>query len=283
MGDRVSADRGRERGQGELDRRVSGHSATSDGSGAWGADAGDRGLTDYANRQMWYTVAAAADTMGLNNAARHMRHYLDNTGATLTFDADTMLRDEPGLQAAYRAQVSDAQAAAESRVAALSADQRAAGTSFHLEGPHRSDVYSSTRDWYYAIGGFTYYYSADVRVLPASSSAARISTEPGPANIEMTIRLEVRDRYNWDHGKSVQLAGMTVTDDQLGRLHRVGLAREYNVQGTSSSRVVSWTATGDACNPATMRTGTGPLSREAGPPQARPVTGGRADPTRQPN
>ena len=47
------------------------------------------------------------------------------------------------------------------------------------------------------------------------------------------------DRYNWDAGKSVTFANITVTDHFMGEFHRQGLAREFNCLG-SMRRVFSW-------------------------------------------
>lgn len=39
------------------------------------------------------------------------------------------------------------------------------------------------------------------------------------------------DRYNWDGGKSVTILGQKIADDQLGAMHRAGMAKEYNMYG----------------------------------------------------
>ncbi|MEA2700721.1 MAG: hypothetical protein QOI66_4992 [Myxococcales bacterium] len=47
------------------------------------------------------------------------------------------------------------------------------------------------------------------------------------------------DRYNWDAGKSVRLAGITITDKFMGEFHRQGLAQEYDCFG-SFKRHLTW-------------------------------------------
>ncbi|MBE7451440.1 MAG: hypothetical protein HS111_21840 [Kofleriaceae bacterium] len=79
------------------------------------------------------------------------------------------------------------------------------------------------------------------------------------------------DRYNWDQGKSVTIAGITVRDEQLGRLHRVGLAREFDVEGSSTPHESSWTFTGAGAG----------ATPEGQAPTGRDLAGGRADPTRE--
>jgi hypothetical protein len=262
--ERAGAETERQRGAGgdELDRRVGTHGGEADGSGTWGSASDDRGVTDRANHYMWTRVALAAETMGMPNAARHMRHYLGNTGATLNVSVDAMLRDVETLRQAYERQLLDARQKAELRVADMGSTVTA--TNFQLTGDRRSDVYCSqsvSRDWYFAIGGFTYWYTAEVQVVPGEGGT--------PPQITMLFTLHVFDRYNWDQGKAVSIAGITVKDEQLGRLHRVGLAQEYDVNGTSTVREQTWGYTGTSTPP----TGTTPVAGDR--------DGGRSDPSRE--
>lgn len=254
-------ERGREQSGDELERRVGTHGGDEDGSGAWGSESDDRGMTDRANHYMWTRVALAAESMGLPNAARHMRHYLGNTGAPLTVNVDFMLRDVEPLREAYDRQLAAARQLAEERVAAMGDNVQA--TNFQLTGERLSDVYCSqsvSRDWFFAVGGFTYWYTAEVQVVPVPDAAPRIT---------MLFTLHMFDRYNWDQGKMVTIAGIPVKDEQLGRLHRVGLAQEYDVNGTSTERQVTWDYSGTSSAP----TGTAPVAGER--------EGGRSDPSRE--
>lgn len=256
---RRDAERERATGGDELERRVGTHGGEADGSGTWGSEVDDRGVTDRANHYMWTRVALAAETMGLPNAARHMRHYLGNTGAPLTVNVDLMLRDVETLRQAYDRQVADARARAEQRVADMGGNGQA--TNFTLTGDRRSDVYcsqSQSRDWFFAIGGFTYWYTAEVQVLPVAG---------GPPQITMIFTLHIYDRYNWDQGKSVTIAGITVTDEQLGRLHRVGLAQEYDINGTATPTTHTWSSPG--------------VPTPVAAPAAGDRDGGRSDPSRE--
>lgn len=255
----------REWAQGDLDRRVAGeHGQQEDGSGEWGRDSDSRGFSDRANHYLWSRVALAAETLGMPNAARHMRHYLGNTGTELTVTVDNMLRDMDHFNQRWDELVEEAKMDAQDRVLAMSAEQLQSGTSFTLEGQRGSSIYcdkSVSADWFYAIGGFTHWYTAEVRVSPPAQ-------EGGPVQIEMTIRLHIRDRYNWDGGKSVTIGGITVTDEQLGQLHRVGLAQEFDITGVSSARSVTFTSDSDVSqgNPAA--------------PVGGDRDGNRSDPTR---
>ena len=88
----------------------------------------------------------------------------------------------------------------------------------------------SSQDWFYAVGSFHYNTQAKIEVKPPAT--------PGDQpEVTVTYRTQVRDRYNWDTGKSTEVPGVgTVTDDDMQRLHRTGLAQEFDMGGTSDTR-----------------------------------------------
>lgn len=87
----------------------------------------------------------------------------------------------------------------------------------------------SSTDWYYAVGSFHYNTQAKIEVKPAAPGA--------PPEVTVTYQTHVRDRYNWDHGKQTEVPGMgTVTDQDIQRLHRTGLAQEFDMGGNSNMR-----------------------------------------------
>lgn len=45
--------------------------------------------------------------------------------------------------------------------------------------------------------------------------------------------MNLRDQYNWDKGKGVTIGPLEVTDEELAKLHRAGLAQEYTITGLS--------------------------------------------------
>lgn len=253
-----------ERGQGEIDRRTPPSLGRSDGSGEWGQE--DAGITDYANREFWYQVANMAEALDLTNAARHMRHYLDNTGATLDVDVNVCLRDSQALELRFEDEIATAKVDAETM---MQGKDMAKANSFSLVGQKKNHYFqkSENEDWFFAIGGCTYWYTADVVYTPGDANA--------PGTLDMTIKLHLFDNYNWDQGKAVTIAGITVRDEQLGRLHKVGLAKEYSITGESSERSLSWN----------HGTAAGPGEEEPYEPgrgdQASGREDGRSDPVRE--
>lgn len=83
-------------------------------------------------------------------------------------------------------------------------------------------------DWFFAMGGIQLSATGVVTVhKPADGAEPRITVE---------YKAYVHDRYNWDGDKSTEIAGVTVSDKRMGALHTAGLAREYDVDGSSGIR-----------------------------------------------
>jgi hypothetical protein len=235
-----------------------------DGSGEF--DSTNPGFFGDLNNE---TIEAAAlvgadifDLSGLQDAARHMRHFLDATGKPLRVDPARMLRDVETFRIEERRDrdqmVREVQA---------EAARRYDGEAFSFTVDDRGwDLIDSNRDvlgdnWFYALGGFSFTHTAAVRVTPPERSG-------DPPRVRIGYKLHVFDRYNWDKGKAIP--GLPVSDDDLQKLHRAGMARDYLVGGSTETQ----TSTVDA-DP----------SADAGLPPPTPpagrLEGGRADPGRE--
>ncbi|MFD1812847.1 hypothetical protein [Rhodococcus gannanensis] len=199
---------------------------TDAGQGEWGSQP----LYSRADDLLWANAAAkaslAADAAGWTNASAHLDHYLDNSGEVLHINADTILRDVP--DAAIRVN-----AIAESELRRVAAESLA---SQHFDVPvqfqsqwHEFYVTESMdSNWYFAMGGMEF-----------SSTGVVVVHRPGEGaepSIAAEYKFHVFDRYNWDGEKSVDIAGVTITDARMGALHTAGLAREYDIVGSSEIR-----------------------------------------------
>lgn len=224
-----------DRSQNEIDRRVESDGQLTDGSGEWGELSDDRGVTDYLNHYQWGRVALVAESLGYTNAARHMRHYLGNTGSTLNVSVDNILRDVPTFQSAYNSYEGEVRNKVNDRILQLNQCPSNPIT-FDLMGTKNSSVYlrkDESPDWFFAIGGFTHWWTAKVTLTP---------NEDGELDVLIEMQMHIFDRYNWDGGKSVNIGPITVNDEQLGRLHKVGLAKEYDIEGVSSPKLINYSS-----------------------------------------
>ncbi|MGE2832774.1 WXG100 family type VII secretion target [Mycobacterium sp. SMC-4] len=184
------------------------------------------GIGDRVAEQAIAAAAEAADVAGWDHAAEHLRHYLDNSGEDLELDVDTFLDQVPGAQQRTDELVNQ-------EVARIVADAERSGN-YGQPIPFQTGWQDGTvnkdanADWYYAVGSYEQSASGVVVVHPPSSPGAK-------PRVSVEYRTHVFDRYNWDGGKSVEILGQTITDDQMGRLHTVGLAQEYDIRGTSQT------------------------------------------------
>jgi hypothetical protein len=198
-----------------------------DGSGAHGAV--DPTMADYANAQVWWNVASGADAMGMTNAARHMRHYLGNTGAKLNINPELSIRDsKEGGRILHEALLQSKREAIEM----LDGCDTSQAWDFDGFGGREGGYFEreDSPDWYFAVGGFTGRWKNHYHFEPDSEA-------PGTGHVTTDVELELFDRYNWDQGKSVTIAGVTVTDERLGQLHKAGIAQEYEVSGKISRTI----------------------------------------------
>lgn len=197
---------------------------TGDGSGPHGA-----ATPTYSDRLVataFFAGAKVFENAGSVNAADHMRHFLGNSGATLEIDPTRMLAEIPGFQAAVNSDfAANIMIAAETR-----ARQEFTGQPmcFTIETPWQNvgaDKLGTdlSSNWHYGVGTFSFSQTAQVSVKPGPNGAMEVSIDS---------QLRVFDRYNWDSGKAVAIAGQTITDEVLSRLHEVGLAQEYDIHGT---------------------------------------------------
>lgn len=203
---------------------------SGDGSGAHGSRSATVG--DHINEAGFYRVADAADAMGLDNAARHMRHYLGNSGETFQIDPNAIRNDIPAIRqeidASFQTNVRDA--------AALHVRENYAGQpmQFSITTPWTSTYADKalSQDWFFAVGGFSYAHTATVTVTPGRNGAAEVRIESD---------LHVFDRYNWDEGKGVDIGPFRIGDEQLGRMHEAGIAREFEVRGSADGPSANFT------------------------------------------
>jgi hypothetical protein len=242
-----------------------------DGSGEFDSvDPGPLGdVQNDAFEELAYRGADLFETLGREDAARHLRHFLGASGDPLDVDPARMLRDIEFFRESEHVErdrmIRDIQAEAARRYngqpfSFTVGDRGWTGV------PSDPDILGS--NWFYALGGFSFTHTASVRVSPP--------TEPGGRpQVEIDYRTHVFDRYNWDKGKSVDIGPLHVSDEELQDLHRAGLAQDFDVHGSSETQTVKVDADPDAS------AGAPPSDPPEPTPPAGDDEGGRRDPGRE--
>jgi peptidoglycan hydrolase-like protein with peptidoglycan-binding domain len=166
-------------------------------------------------------LPASAVVIG-DDAAAHMLHYLQNSGANYEIDLAGMVNDVPSAKRRYEREVSQAQSFVE-KLASGTYDI----TSIHTEvGYNRKE---ENKNWFYAIGGYHTWGKGTVVVEDSG----------GQRSYRMEYEYKFYDRYNWDGGKQVKIGDIVITDHFMGEFHRQGIAREFDCLG-SFKRRLAW-------------------------------------------
>ncbi|EKG16342.1 hypothetical protein MPH_06469, partial [Macrophomina phaseolina MS6] len=176
-----------------------------DGIGSYNSK--DASIGDRLDFYEYRAMAKAADTLGLNNAARNLDHYLDNTGDDLYEVPEAMMADLPDFKSLVLNLV---QTEAKK---AYKAAATGSGSTQLFSTPWKAYDYSYkfNKDWFYALGAFSYSVAGIVK-------AHRDSSKSKSYTAEMSYVVYVFDRYNWDGGKSVEIGPFTFKDEDLGRM-----------------------------------------------------------------
>ncbi|MET8574774.1 hypothetical protein [Streptomyces sp. NPDC005012] len=196
------------------------------GSGPWGVE--EVTPRDVRLHALALAIATAGDIKGEVGASRNMLHYLDGTGETLCLDVNRMLHDDAGLRDEIE-QNHLAHHQQSWRQQALEEFYRSGGDkpiAVPVESTGRGETLKSD-EWFHAIGSHMQNVSGVVTVTPGSDGR--------PPNVSLDYQVNIWDRYNWDNGKATTFpGGITIEDKDMGRLHKVGIAREFDMMGSST-------------------------------------------------
>ncbi|MDI9889432.1 hypothetical protein QMZ92_35290 [Streptomyces sp. HNM0645] len=185
------------------------------------------GFEERATEQKMRLMVEGADWQGMTDASRHMAHYLGNSGSSVTLSVDKMMTDVPS----FKSYIDDIVRTNQDdwREQALEEFRKNGGkpVAFPVEAKAPEGFYFSKEtdeNWFYAVGGANANVTGVVTAVPDAH---------GNPEIAMDYQANVWDRYNWDEGKGVKIGPMEIPDGQMAKLHRVGLAQEFDMSGSS--------------------------------------------------
>lgn len=202
-------------------------------AGSFGQGSGLSLLEEWRREAKWYGVASGAEVAGDTDAARHLRHYLDGTGDDLVLDVDRILRDDPALHQ----QVEGTLAAHLDRLATTAPAGRPVAFGTAWAGYTFPD--DTEQNWFRAIGSVQYSVTGVATFHPPAAPG-------GPPTVDVDYEVHLYDRYNWDEGDDPATAATEpvkgtplpqlgwVPDAEPASLQRAGLAREFDMRGSSS-------------------------------------------------
>ncbi len=195
-------------------------------AGAGTYDSVDMELSMFAFQQL---IAETLPPLGSSavtfvgvNAAMHMRHYIAGSGRPLAIRLEDMVDSGASPRDRFREEVAQAKAFVEKLGAGTHPiTSRSTQDGYNLE--------SESKDWFFAVGGYHTW----------GKGTATVAIGATGWEYELDFEYKFFDVYNWDGGKSVTFAGITITDEEMGELHLQGLAREFDMTG-SLKRTFRW-------------------------------------------
>ena len=176
-------------------------------------------------------------------AAKHMKHYLQNTGTKMALDVEYLYNKKyPNFLETLEKEIKEARNFSDT----LSEGSHPITSTQSVTGYFGDDI----KDLYYAIGGYRAWGKGTVEI----KKNIRI----------LKLKYTVNDRYNWDVGKTVDLNfsnligkwawenllmimgmaigktgpirveghNLVIEDEALARLHRQGIAKEFDIKGS---------------------------------------------------
>jgi hypothetical protein len=200
---------------------------TDPGAGEHGSEPWYSRGDDMVTKELAYKAGNAAEVAGWTHAAKHLYHYLDNSGKKLTVNPDEMMRDAGQFR-------SEVDKTVEAEMRRITAEAETNGTygkpvQFSTDWNGHYITKAENADWFYAMGGVQYAVTGEATVHKPDHPG-------GQPRVEMQYQTHVFDRYNWDGGKSTDIGPITITDDQMAEMHRAGVAQEYNITGSTETK-----------------------------------------------
>ncbi|MEU6661133.1 hypothetical protein [Streptomyces sp. NPDC046821] len=197
-------------------------------AGAGKYDSESAGFDEWATKRKMELLVQGADMQGMTDAARHMSHYLGNTGNEMKLPVDKMMEDVPEFNHYIEDIVRHHQG--DWRTEALEEFKRNGGKPVALPvqvKAERGFYFSEDLDpnWYFAVGGTNSNVTGVVTAVPDANGNPKISVD---------YQANVWDRYNWDEGKGVDVGPLKIPDGDMAKLHRAGEAQEFDMRGSST-------------------------------------------------
>lgn len=192
------------------------------GIGGWKSKPRTIVFADLHTKLYLALLAGSGNAFPGPNASKHMLHYLENTGLPLAIDLENMVRCVAKARAALVEEVRRAQTFMQT----LPIGQH--DIVARIATPSR--IYTTDNsDWHFALGQFVRWGKCHVRV----------DHYRGERRYDVDFTYKVYDRYNWDRGEKTKLLGIEITDEEIGKFHLEGMAREYDCIGGLRRRL-SW-------------------------------------------
>jgi len=185
------------------------------GAGPWNSKPKDLGTRALHVLMLAPTFEGAAGIAIGFDAVKHLHHYNKNSGKDLQIDLVGMINDTPSAKRLYSTLAQKVKVYIE----------RLPSGTFDITSKRTWGGYNhknENKNWFFAVGGYSAWIKG--RVVVSDRGPRKAYSFDG--------FYKFYDRYNWDGGKAVTIADITITDEAMGEFHRQGLSKEYDELGS---------------------------------------------------
>lgn len=184
------------------------------------------GLNDYWIREKAYLTIAGGYIAFMPQASSALSHFIGNTGNLYTINAKKLMNQSPNAKNHLYDNLNHMLTASEAMVMdgktiVITTNTPFVATSLSNTGADDN----KEKDWWFTIGN--------------SSSAMTATVTRNGEQYVMVINYYIDDFYDWEKGSPLK-GGPLLTDGEMYRLHEVGLAKQFPVEGCYKVKV-TWT------------------------------------------
>jgi hypothetical protein len=186
------------------------------GSGPWCSAPQTAEFLVYKRAIQFALDTRAVDLAIGPDAVSHMRQYLNNTGNDLQLGVPALMQKSNQLRGHYDDELREAKTFCET----LPPGHHAISSAKLGSGYFRQ---AEDRNLFFAIGGYSFWGQGTVNIAMRESGKLREHL--------LDFEFHFYDRYNWDAGKTVSIAGIKITDEFMQKFHQQCYAREFDIKG----------------------------------------------------
>ena len=191
-----------------------------EGAGPWNSKEATPRMKSRRNLALTFCKTLAPEFFG-PDAAATLQHYLENSGTDYALDVGRMINETKSVNDALEAELERARKFVMTLPPGtyqLSSKQSQAGMISNEDN----------RNWYLAVAGYRSWSYVNVEIVDDARGNRKVTGD---------VEFFVRDRYNWDKGTSFNLGPITVTGEEMGDYHLMGLAQEYTSEGSYRTQI----------------------------------------------
>ena len=230
----------------------------SEGSGKWGQDCINDGKqapcgspSDHLSHAIFSRMADIGGGLGYKLAAEFFHHYLKNSGTNKQISNGKMLQLAIENMSLKGSLENSGYSLIQPKIGLLLIGMKNDGVL--RKGGNvpvvrwRTGTYFDDRPMYFAVGGAQLHFEAGATIT---------SINNGSISVQIVLKHHMTDRYNWDKGKSITLfdawchsgkcqkiqdwTKLEVRDADIGKLHSLGMAQEFDVRGDFQDKKFIW-------------------------------------------